>query len=196
MLILGLTGGIGSGKSTVASFFNKIGVPVYIADDAARELLNSSNTVQDAVRNLLGTQAFIETATGLQADRKFIASKVFNDAALLSALNKIIHPAVRLHFNNWLQKQQAYYVIYEAAILLESGGSEICDYIALVTASQESRISRVMKRDKVTRKEVELRIMNQWSDKQRLKYVDFVIINEDFSKVELQINRIHAIMLK
>ncbi len=196
MLILGLTGGIGSGKSTVAALFKELGVPIYIADAASKELLNTNSAVQDAVRRLLGPQAFIETTTGMQPDRKFIASKVFNDSALLSALNAIMHPAVRLHFKHWLENQRASYVVYEAAILLETGGNEICDFIVMVTASLESRIERVIKRDQVSRKEVEERMKNQWNDEQRLKYVDFVIMNEDFSKVKLQVDKIHQIMLK
>jgi len=196
MLVVGLTGGIGSGKTTIAKGFAALGVPVYIADDASKKLLNTNTEVQENVKDLLGAQAFINSGTDTVADRKFIASKVFNNAQLLHGLNAILHPAVRRDFNTWLKAQTAPYILYEAAILLESGGSDLCDYIIVVTAPLELRIARVVARDKVTKQEVQARIKNQWNEQERLDYAHFVIVNEDIQTIELQIRRIHELLLK
>ena len=196
MLVVGLTGGIGSGKTTIAKGFAALGVPVYIADDASKKLLDTNAEVQENVKDLLGAQAYINTDKGEVADRKFIASKVFNDATFLNGLNAIMHPVVRRDFNNWRAIQTAPYILYEAAILLESGGYDLCDYIIVVATPLDIRIARVIERDNVTEQEVHARINNQWNDKKRLDYASFVIINEDIQKIDVQIRRVHELMLK
>lgn len=197
MKIVGLTGGIGSGKSTVAREFQDLGIPVFIADVASKELLAQDKEVIKAVQELLGVQSYETNASGKPIpNKKFIASKVFNDKSLLNSLNAILHPAVRIHFNKWIKEQNSPYVIYEAAILFETQGHLSCDYVVLVTASIEERIRRVMKRDKVERVDVESRLRNQWSDAQRLELSDFVLINENIQEMKGFVLTIHEVLLK
>lgn len=192
MKIVGLTGGIGSGKTTVAGFFKELGIPVYIADEAGKRLLKTSEEIRKKVIELFGEEAY--TANG--PDRKFIASKVFSDAGLLSRLNKIIHPAVEKDFKQWLRDQSSDYVIYEAAILFETGSYKKCDLIILVTASMESRIERLKERDGSSRDEIEQRMANQWSDEKKAKLADFIIENEELGQTRLKVTHIHGKILK
>ena len=135
MKILGLTGGMGSGKTTVAKFFKELNVPVYIADDEARKLMDKDLIVQEKIRQLFGKEAFKNGSL----DRKFVASQVFHDKQKLEQLNQIIHPAVQQHFESWAKQQNSAYVVYEAAILFEKGGYKRCDYNLLVTAPYEEK---------------------------------------------------------
>ncbi|MEO9954431.1 dephospho-CoA kinase [Nonlabens sp.] len=197
MKIIGLTGGIGSGKTTVAKEFEKLNLPLFIADNASKMLLATDETVISAVKDLLGDESYtVDNVGKLIPNKKFIASKVFNDQGLLSSLNKILHPAVRQYFDNWVSEQNAPYVIYEAAILFETKGNEICDQIILVTASLKERYRRVMARDKVTEEEVRLRMSKQWSDSQRIMLSDFVIVNEDLQNLRGFVRSIHDVLLK
>lgn len=196
MIIVGLTGGIGSGKTTATTFFKDKGVPVYIADDAAKQQLASNADVIKKVITLLGDAAYKNVKGLIVPDKTFIAGKVFKDKQLLEQLNAIIHPAVRSDFLDWVSKQRASYIIYEAAILLESGSSDLCDYIILVYTSLENRISRVINRDNVSRAQVLERISNQWQDIRRLEHAHFVIINEYHNELSIQVNKIHDILLK
>jgi dephospho-CoA kinase len=129
-------------------------------------------------------------------NKKYIASKVFNDKALLASLNQIMHPAVRTYFNTWILKQNSPYLIYEAAILFESNSHLLCDKVILVTAGVEERIRRVMHRDAASREEVTSRLRHQWSDGQRLELSDFVIVNEDLQQIEASVRSIHEVLLK
>lgn len=192
MKITGLTGGIGSGKTTVAGFFRKLGVPVYIADDAGKRLLNTSEEIRERVIALFGDQAY----SGNNPNRQFIASRVFNNTVMLEKLNAIIHPAVEADFKNWLSGQKADYVIYEAAILFETGSYKKCDFNILVTASQKLRIERLQKRDQSSVEEIEQRMSNQWSDEKKRKLADFIIKNEDLRQTRLQVEHIHEEILK
>ena len=197
MKIIGLTGGIGSGKTTVAYEFEKLNIPIFIADNVSKKLLATDESVINAVTSLLGEDSFFTDDGGeVVPNKKFIASKVFNDQELLNSLNKILHPVVREYFNQWVKDQNAPYVIYEAAILFETKGNEICDHIILVTASLKERYRRVMSRDKVTEEEVKLRMSKQWSDSQRIILSDFVIINEDLQKLSSFVRSIHEVLLK
>jgi dephospho-CoA kinase len=197
MKIVGLTGGIGSGKSTVARTFEKLGAPIYIADLESKKILDSDPMAIEEIKELLGEQSYEVAVDGsLIANRPFIASKVFQNKELLERLNTILHPKVRAHFEEWCANQSFHYVVYEAAILLESGGATICDYIVLVTAPLKDRIARVMKRDQITEVEVRERLQNQWSDQQRLEKSDFLIINDDLELIHNYVNYIHEFMLK
>ena len=183
--IIGLTGGIGSGKSTVARYINSKGIPVYIADDEAR-LLTDSVEVKDKIVATFGDKIL---NNGI-LDRKILSEIVFNNAENLQKLNSIIHPAVREHFINWLKlHQNNAYVVKEAAILFESGSYKDCDIIISVEAPQEVRIERVMLRDGTSREEVEARMRNQWSDEMRAEKSDFVIVNTDLKEMEAQVNK-------
>lgn len=196
MITVGLTGGIGSGKTTVAKRYKDLGVPVYIADEASKEILATDLDARNKIKILLGDGAFIKIDNAEIPDKAYIASSVFQDKSLLKGLNAIMHPVVRKDFHRWLSTQHSTYVIYEAAILLESGGYDLCDYIIMVTAPLDTRMQRVMSRDKVAMQDVRARMDNQWSEQKKLDYAHFVIVNEDIHKLDVQINRIHQILLK
>ncbi len=183
MIKVGLTGGIGSGKTTISKMFKEIGVPVYIADDAGKELMDTSAKIREKIVQLLGESSY----SGNKPNRPFIASKVFKDKALLEQLNAIIHPAVASHFKNWLSKQSSVYIIYEAAILFEKGSHKNFDFSILVTAPKETRIQRVLKRDNTSREQIEARMNNQWSDEKKIELADFVIKNEEIEESKKQV---------
>lgn len=183
--IIGLTGGIGSGKSTVARFIESKGIPVYIADDEARKLTDSIE-VKDAIVATFGRKIL----TNGIIDRQILSEIVFNNAENLEKLNLIIHPAVRENFTNWLNLYSNYdYIVKEAAILFESGSYKYCDIIVSVEAPQEVRIQRVIKRDGASREEVEARMRNQWTDEMRAEKSDFVILNLDIEDMKLQVEK-------
>jgi len=192
MKIVGLTGGIGSGKTTVAKMFMELGIPVYIADDEAKRLTNSSKVIRRKLIVLLGEEAYTEE--GL-LNRPYVANLVFNDKMLLEGINQIIHPKVAQHFKRWIKKQKSPYCIKEAAILFESGSYRTCDLTILVTAPVETRIKRVMDRDASSRDAIEARMANQWPDSQKAKMADMVIENLDISSTQKQVHRIHKSLL-
>jgi dephospho-CoA kinase len=192
MMVIGLTGGIGSGKTTVAGFFKEKGIAVYIADDAGKRLLETSEKIREQVIALLGQKAYNDHTP----NRKYIASIVFNDTEKLEALNSIIHPAVAGDFELWKTKQTSIYVIYEAAILFESGGYRKCDYNILVTASKEERLKRLQQRDQSTIEEIEARMARQWSDEKKKKLADFEIQNHDLALARSKVDELHKILLK
>ena len=156
--IIGLTGGIGSGKTTIANYLHSFGIPVYIADDEARTLMQSK-AITDAIRNTFGETVF---ENGI-LNRENLAKIVFNEPEQLEKLNAIVHPAVKAHFKDWLlENKNAPYVIYEAAILFESGNYKNCDYVITVTAPIDTRIQRVLERDKTSRELILKRMEAQW----------------------------------
>lgn len=173
--IVGLTGGIGSGKSTIAAYFKKRGVPVYIADDEAKKIMNYPEVVKK-VQSVF-EENIIENK---QLNRKKIAELVFSSPEQLKKLNSIVHPEVKKHFLDWVKKHEKHpFVIKEAAILFESGTYKDCDKIILVTAPEALKIARVMKRDNVSREQVLERMKNQWSDEKKIPLSDYVIQNTD-----------------
>lgn len=192
MKVVGLTGGIGSGKTTVAGFFKELDIPVYIADEAGKRLMKTSSEIRQKIIALFGKDAYQEHSP----NRKFIAERVFNDKELLSQLNNIIHPAVERDFNAWLKDQSSPYVIYEAAILFETGGYKKCDFNILVTASQKLRIERLQKRDDSSVEEIKARMDNQWGDKKKSQMADFIINNGELAQTKLQVENIHQQILK
>jgi dephospho-CoA kinase len=188
--IIGLTGGIGSGKTTIANHFLSLGVPVYIADDEARKIMQSAEIIE-AIREIFGSSVFDHGALS----REKLAEIVFNDPEKLKQLNDIIHPAVKKHFDKWiLSHAAAPFIIYEAAILFESGGYKNCDLIITVTAPLESRIQRVIQRDKTTREQVLKRMNMQWNDNQRLSKSDYVIENVNAEAAKLEVEKILKIL--
>ncbi|MGA8853232.1 MAG: dephospho-CoA kinase [Christiangramia sp.] len=192
MKIVGLTGGIGSGKTTVAGFFKEKDIPVYIADDAGKRLMNRSSGIRKKIIELFGEEAYHDH----EPNRKFIASRVFGDKEQLSKLNNIIHPAVARDFDEWLKEQSSKYVIYEAAILFETGGYKKCDFSILVIAPQLLRIQRLQKRDDSSIEEIQNRMDNQWSDEKKSELADFIIKNEDLAQTKRQVEHIHDEILK
>lgn len=192
MKTIGLTGGIGSGKSTVAGFFQELGVPVYIADEAGKEIMETSETAKAEIIALLGEKSYQNNAP----DRPYIATKVFNHHALLKKLNAIVHPKVREHFKTWAAEQKAPYVLYEAAILFENGGEKKCDFTILVTAPKEIRIERLLKRDRSDRQKIEARMNAQWSDEKKRKLADFTIENLDIEATKQSVRQLHHKLLR
>lgn len=187
MLKVGITGGIGSGKSTVCKVFSILGIPVFEADKVAKELMNTDRLISDRLIGLFGTEVYLPNRT---VNRKYLAAVVFNDTSLLSKLNDIVHPVVRNAFFSWCDQQNAPYIIHEAAILFESGFYKLMDKTIAVVTSEHERIERVMKRDDVTIEMVNERIRNQWNDRQRTELADFVIENNDDQMIIPQIMEI------
>ena len=190
-MIVGLTGGIGSGKTTVARMFANLGVPVYIADKEAADLMETSSEIRTEIIKLLGEQAY----NGTLPNRAFIADNVFVSSDKLARLNAIIHPRVQQHFLDWVRGQKAPYVIKEAAILFESGSYKNCDKIITVTAPLEVRIHRVVSRDGVTQQAVESRINHQWDESKKVALSDYVIENILIENTEKEVEDIHRKLL-
>lgn len=172
--IIGLTGGIGSGKTTVAQYIEDCGFPVYYSDDRARTIVNDNETVKNKIKELLGTDSYDENDT---YNRKFVAGKVFNNEELLLQLNGIIHPAVRLDFEEWVSRQTKYLVFKETALLFELKLNLQCYKSLLVTAEDNIRLKRVMDRDGKTYREVETIMNNQMPEKDKIKQADYIIYN-------------------
>ncbi len=187
MLKVGLTGGLGSGKSIVARVFGLIGVPVFEADAAGRQLLAEDPAVRAAIQERFG-EAVVHHGT---VDRKALAAVVFQDPQALADLNAIVHPAVRQAFRHWAEQQKAPYVLMEAAILAETGGHKAFDRVVVVSAPEPVRLKRVMARDRVTEAEVKARIRNQASEEDRLAIADHVIHNDDRHLVIPQVLQVH-----
>ncbi len=172
--IIGLTGGIGSGKTTVAKFIEEFGFPVYYSDDRAKDIVNDNDGLKSKIKELLGEEAYDED--GLY-NRKFVAEKVFNNNDLLQSLNEIIHPAVRIDFEEWVKKQTKYLVFKETALLFELKLNRQCYQSVLVTAEDNIRAKRVMDRDSKTYREVEAVMEKQMPEKDKIKLADHIIYN-------------------
>lgn len=186
-MLIGLTGGIGSGKTTVAHMFEALGVPVYNSDKEAKQLMESSKALEEEITLLLGEEAY----RGGKLNRTFIAKAIFNDTELLKRLNAIVHPAVALHFKTWARKQNAAYVIQETAIIFENNTQDRYDKIILVTAPKELRINRVLNRDGNSRSDIMSRMKNQWSDTKKRKLSHFEIKNIDFDTTQSDVRKLH-----
>jgi dephospho-CoA kinase len=185
--ILGLTGGIGSGKTTVSKIFTALGVPVYNADDEAKVLMQSSKKIKSKIIELFGEKSYFKN--GL--NRSYIAQIVFKDKEKLKALNAIVHPEVTAHFNTWKSLQSHPYVVKEVAILFEIGAQDQFDFILTITAPQQTRIDRVMLRDNKSYDEVLSIIQNQWSDTKKIEKSDYVIQNIDINQTKIEVIKIN-----
>ena len=192
MKIIGLTGGIGSGKTTVSNMFKNLGIPVYIADVEAKNLMNISKVIQRKLIDLFGPKAYEEGAL----NRDFIASKIFSDDALLKKMNAIIHPKVAKHFEEWLSKQTSAYVIKEVAIIFEHNTQSQYDAIITVIADEGERIDRILKREHTSKDKILSIMKYQLSDEEKVKLSDFVIINDTLKHAKEQVLRIHQSILK
>ncbi len=183
MLKIGLTGGIGSGKTTIAKVFETLGIPVYFADDKAKYLMNNDALLKASIIQQFGIDAYKNE----ELDRKYLASLVFNDKEKLALLNSLIHPITIRDANEWMNQQKAPYVIKEAALLFESGAAEQLEYVIGVYAPQHIRIQRVMKRDNLPVEEIMKRISRQIDEEMKMKLCNFVITNNDHHLVIPQI---------
>ncbi len=192
MLIVGLTGGMGSGKTTVSRMFEELGVPVYNSDREARRLMQQEAGVRERITKLFGKEAYKDGVT----NRAYIASKVFADQDLLNQLNAIVHPEVGADFQQWRKNKTAPYVIQEAAIIFENGSYTKFDKIILVTAPKELRIERILERDGTNREAITARMAHQWDDSQKAPLSDFLIVNIDLEKTRKRVGEIHQQLLK
>ena len=184
--IIGLTGGIGSGKTTVANYFKELGIPVYIADVEGKKITESPKILK-AIKAAFGSVVFDEG----RLNRQKISQIVFNDSEKLKQLNSIIHPEVEKHFMNWVNNHSNFsLVVKETALLFESGSYKKCDFVITVIAPLEDRINRVIKRDAVTREDVLKRIDNQWSDEDRIRNSHYIIDNTDQRTIGRQVKEI------
>lgn len=180
---IGLTGGIGSGKSTVARILLAMGYPVYFSDDRSKQLTQTHPDIRKGLTELIGTQIYRDN----RLDRSALALAIFSDGALREKVNQIIHPVVRADFDRWVEEQTHSIVFNEAAILFETGAAERFDAMVLVTAPLELRIQRVMKRDLCSHEEVVSRINHQWTDAQKMLLADAVIVNDEVQPLIKQV---------
>ena len=187
MKIVGLTGGIGSGKTTVANMFQALGISIYIADEEAKKLMASSKVIKRKLIALFGEKAYVNDAL----NKPYIADTIFKNRLLLEKMNAIIHPRVASHFKKWLLKQKSPYVIKEAAILFENEAYKQCDLIITVTAPKELKIKRLLSRDSMTIEKIEAIMNNQWNDEEKMKLSDYVIVNSELENTRQQVVKIH-----
>ncbi len=192
MKIVGLTGGIGSGKTTVSNMLKDLGVPVYIADLEAKKLMNTSKVIKRKLIDLFGSRAYDNN----ELNKAFIASKIFNDNTYLEKMNNIVHPKVAVHFKQWLLKQTSKYIVKEAAIIFEHNMQSQYDYIITVIANEEERISRILKRENTTKDKILSIMRHQLSDDEKVKMSDFVIVNDKLEHTKEQVLRIHNSILE
>ena len=193
MLKVGLTGSIGSGKTLVSKIFETMGVNVFYADNSAKALYEN-NKVREGIVNIFGASILTENS---KIDKKVFAEIIFNDKSALKKINSIIHPLVMDDFEKWLTNHKNEpYVLHEAAILFESHLSKKFDFIITVSAPENLRIERIMKRDNVNHEIVIARIKNQWSDERKVRLADFVILNNETELVIPQVMRINKILKK
>jgi dephospho-CoA kinase len=189
---IGLTGGIGSGKSTVAKIFETLGIPVYYADDASKMMMNENEELKAQVIKLFGEQSYTEG----KLNRSYISSIVFSNPEKLALLNSVVHPATIKDAEDWMKKQQAPYAIKEAALIFESGSQENLDRVIGVYAPAALRIQRVMQRDKASREEIISRMNKQIDEEIKMRLCDCVIVNDEQQLLIPQVMKIHNELLQ
>lgn len=190
MLKIGITGGIGSGKTTICKVFETLGIPVFYADTVAKQIMTTDKILIDGVKDSFGDKSYFDDGS---LNNKHIANIVFNDEAELAKLNALVHPAVFRAFDEWDAKLPKHlpYSVKEAALLFESGSYEMCDKNVLVTSPHALKIQRVTRRDKVNEEQVLARMGKQFTDKQKLKLTDYVIENNESNSIILQVLNLH-----
>jgi dephospho-CoA kinase len=192
MLKVGLTGGIGSGKSIVCKVFSALGIPVYAADEKAKSIIQTNGELKELLIGTFGSKAY--TAKGYNTS--FISGIVFHNELLLHTLNSIVHPFVESDFMRWCENnQQLPYVIQEAAILFESGANKLMDYTLFIDAPDAVRIQRVMSRDRLSEPEVRMRMQSQWPTEKIRLLADWIICNDDKKLILPQILKVHNHLL-
>jgi len=191
ILKVGITGGIGSGKSTVAKVFNVLGIPIYYADDAAKKLMNEDESIRIQLQQLFGKETYLDG----KLNRKYLSGLVFNNEEKLAQLNAIVHPATLKDADQWMQQQTTRYAIKEAALIFESGAQTQLDCVIGVFAPEPIRIQRVMKRDGINREEVTARIEKQMDESIKMRLCDYVITNDEQELVIPQVVKIHEALM-
>lgn len=187
-LKIGITGGIGSGKSLVCKIFAQLAIPIYLSDLEAKRLINSHPKIIQELKENFGNDLY---NSNNELNKAKLSEIIFEKKDALQKVNSIIHPRVREHFLQWTQKQQAVYILKEAAILFESGAYKDLDYIITVYAPKEIRLARSMKRDEVNKETIEARMKNQMSEEEKIERADFVIYNDEKQLLIPQILKIH-----
>jgi dephospho-CoA kinase len=187
ILRIGLTGGIGSGKSTAAQIFEVLGIPVYYADIAAKRLMNEDKKLKSAISNTFGKESYRDNTL----DRKYISSIVFSNPAKLESLNALVHPVTKKDGEMWMQQQTTPYAIHEAALIFEAKVSDRLDHVIGVSSPIELRIKRAMERDKVSREEVLKRMNQQLDEDIKMSKCDFLLINDEQQLLIPQVVALH-----
>lgn len=182
-----LTGGIGSGKSTIMRMFSKLGVPTFSADDAAKNAMQIDSEIQSKIVSLFGVEAYKNG----RLNRPFIAKQVFYDKKKLEDLNAIVHPAVKNAYSNWCKKQKSLYTMYEFPLVFELDAADRFDKVILITAPEDIRIQRVLNRDNTNEEDVLARMNNQWTDLQKIPLADIVIENNNIEETQAQVHACH-----
>ena len=193
-MIVGLTGGIGSGKSTIVKMFSEFeNIAIYIADDEAKKLMSTSKKIKTQLISEFGNEVYVNN----ELSRSYLASIVFQNKEKLAILNSIVHPVVNEHLQGFIKKNtNKAYILYENAILFENGSDSFCDKIITVTAPEEVRINRVIKRDNTTVEDVKNRIKNQWSEPKKTLQSHYVIDNVNLTYSKQQVLKIHNYLTK
>jgi dephospho-CoA kinase len=186
MIKIGLTGGIGSGKSVVASLLGVMNIPVYVADNESKLLLNSSSSIYSALTDLLGKDIYCDG----EVDRRRLAAAIFDNPDMLRRVNAIVHPEVRRHFLGWVSRQEGNVCAIESAILFESEFDRDVDFTIMVEAPLEMRIKRAVLRDGTSVTEVRNRIKNQWPDEEKIKRADYIIYNDEHHALIPQVSKL------
>lgn len=195
MLKIGITGGIGSGKTTVCRIFEILGIPVFYADTVAKEIMVSDQILVDGVKSAFGAESYLDAGI---LNKAHVSAIVFNDAAQLAKLNALVHPAVFRAFDLWVAAVPAGtpYILKEAALLFESGSYQMCDKTILVRADRSTKMSRVMNRDGLTEAQVQARMDKQLSDEDKALLADYFIENDEHTSLILQVTSLHQQFLK
>ena len=191
MKIIGLTGGIGSGKSKILSVFSTYGIPCYESDRRAKWLMQRDAELKSKIKSFFGDQIYEND----QFNQRKLAKLVFANKYKLEALNSLVHPRVKMDFKSFVSQQDTPYIIKEAAILFETGGEKDCDATILVTAPEKLRLQRVLNREKISSMDIKARINNQWSDSRKIPLADYIINNIDWDKTLKKIDEIHQKLL-
>jgi dephospho-CoA kinase len=187
MLRIGLTGGIGSGKSTVARIFEVLGIPVYDADSASKRLMNEDEHLKKNIRKFFGDASYVDG----ELNRKYLAEEVFNNHEKLSLLNSFVHPATIKDAKQWMEKQHAPYVIKEAALIFESGADKDLDFVIGVRSPLSLRLKRIMERDGVSEEQVKARMNSQMNEEEKLRLSKYVIVNDEQRLLIPQVLELH-----
>ena len=188
MLKIGITGGIGSGKTTVCRIFELLGIPVFYADAQAKLVMHTDEKLRVGIIQAFGFQSYLADGS---LNRKHIADIVFKDERELSTLNALVHPAVIRAFDLWALEQTAPYVVKEAALLFESGSDKMCDYAILIKTPDRIKIARVIERDHITEADIRLRMARQWTDEEKEKLADYILLNDEKLLLIPQILALH-----
>jgi dephospho-CoA kinase len=191
MLRIGLTGGIGSGKSTVAGIFEVLGIPVYYADKAAKSLMQHDELLKDEIIRLFGEESYVNGIL----NRAWLSQQVFGDPEKTKAINALVHPATIRDAKNWMSMQHAPYAIKEAALVFESGSEKELELVIGVSAPENLRVQRVMARDGITEDMVRQRMSKQMSEDEKISRCDFVILNDDHTPLIPQVLTLHRKLL-